>query len=426
MENKVIETKQKKKSGKKIVISMFAVILFLLVSVGGFFGFKYMLPSGKDLFLIAHANLFDTDEEEIENYRKDTELSFDFNGNFLTKKAVDTVKTITVSTQNCKFGDKSIYDFNMQFLNRDFLSFSNIKSQEKTYLTVPQLMNETYASERTNDILSVLLGSDTAADIDVFEGVDKERFEEYLLKYGKKLYENVPSKSFVTTKNKNEKIITFKDSVNRMLYDIVNEIKNDVEFRNFLYEQTSIVYSNFNAKFPYVGTLLNMSEKTEYDKSYNETLDKFMEDIENVQIEISTTVKGRKLVREVIKIVKGEEPLYDVLYDENSVDFIQYKDNLENIHYSYTRKAEGEKIYKNTRFTIDVNEWTKEKVKGQKNFSVIINTTTDKNVFEEITLPEKYVDINTLSEEDKIMIQETAGKNLTELLTSFTLTLLML
>lgn len=421
-----METKPKNKSGKKIIFIILAVILVLCIAAGGFFAFKYVFPSDKDLFLIAHANLLNKDEKEISVYKKNIDLSFDFDGEFLTKKAVDTVKSITVSTESIQLEDRSAYDFNMQFLNKEFLSFSNVKNEETEFLTVPQLMEETYAANDVDDILSILLGSESAADIDIFEGVNKEKLKEYLKKYGTELYDNIPANSFTKTQSDTGKILTFKDSVNRMLYDIVNEIKNDIELRDFLYEQTSIVYTNFNAKFPYAGTLLTVPEKSEYDENYKESLDEFIKSIENAEIEIVTHIEGKKIISETIKILDEDGLLYDISYDENDVDFIQYKDSLENIHYSYTKKIEGTKTHKNTVFTIDVNEWTKEQADGQKNFSVVIDTTTDTNVTEKITIPENYINVMSLTEEEKTAIQETAGKNLTELLTSFTLTLLML
>lgn len=426
MEIEVSENKSKNNNGKKIVFIILTTILVLCAVVGGFFAFKYIFPSDKDMFLMAHANLLEKNNE-LNKYTKDTTISLDFNENFFNQNAVDTVKSLSVSTKSVHLEENvSALDFDMQFLNKTLLSFSSIKCNEKEFLQVPQLSEETYAADAVDDILCILLGSESADDRELFEGVDRETFEEYLKKYGSKLYENIPKSSFVSAKGNNEKVITFSDSVNRMLYDIAAEIRNDIEFRDFLYEQTSIVYTNCNEKFPYAGTLLTVPEKSEYDKNYNETFDEFIKSIENAHIEIVTHISQKRIVSETIKITDNDELLYDISYDENAVDFIQYKDSLENIHYSYTKEIEGTKTYKNTVFKIDVNEWTKEQSTGQKNMSIIIDTEIDENVTEKIVVPDNYVDVASLTEEEKTNIQETASKNLTEILTSFTLTLLLL
>ena len=129
---------------------------------------------------------------------------------------------------------------------------------------------------------------------------------------------------------------------------------------------------------------------------------------------------------ETIKITEGEELLYDVSYDSQKVNFIKYKNSLENIRYLTTEEEEGTVKKKHTEFTIDINEWTKEKSNEQKNISLIIDSSKDENVTEQILIPEKTIDIQSLTEEEKTELQEKVSENLSGLLTSFTLSLLFL
>ncbi len=427
MEKENLQTKHENKKLKKALLISLIAILVVCFAVGGFFAFKYIFPSDKDLFLMAHKNLFSSETESPDIYTKVTNLSFELSGGFNSQKAVDTVESITVSNKNTHFGEgKSSYNFNMQFLNKDFLSFSNVNNGEKEILTVPQLIDKAYASNDAEEVLSVLLGSEAAKDKDIFDGVAEETFEKYLKEYGKKLYDNVPDSAFSSVKENGEKVITFKDSANRLLYDIVNEIKNDTELRDFLYEQTSIIYTNINEKFPYAGTLLTIPTKAEYEESYNESLGEFIKKIENAEIIATAHIEGKKLISESVKITQGTEPAFDISYDDENLNFVQYKDSKEHIHYSSESKTEGTVMQKSTVFSIDINQWTKEQSDTPKMLSIMINSTLDTVVNEEFIPPADYTDISLLTDEEKATIQETVGKNVTELLASFTLALLFL
>lgn len=427
MEKEILETKHKSKKTKKIILIILVTVLAACAVTVSFFALKYMFPSDKDLFLMAHTSLFEKEEKEIEPYTKDTNLSFELKGDFTSRKAVDTVKSISVSTRNTHFGEgKSTFDFNMQFLNKEFLSFVNVDNGEKEILNVPQLTEKSYAASKAEEVLSMLLGSDSAKDIDILEGVDKVTFDEYLKSYGTKLYNNLPNNTFSATKDNDIKTITFTDDVNRMLYDIVTEIRNDNEFRSFLYEQTSIIYTNINAKFPYAGTLMTIPSESEFEENYNKSLDDFIKKIENTKIAAAARIQGRKLLSENIKITDGNDILYDVTYDGGNIDFLQYKDAKEHIHYTTSATVEETKTHRSTVLSVDINEWTKEQTEGQKIVSVIIDSVLDTSITEEYSAPTGYVDIATLTEEEKVKIQEAVSENVTELIASFTLALLFL
>ncbi len=427
MDKENLQTKHENKKTKKVLLISLIAILVVCFAVGGFFAFKYIFPSDKDLFLMAHKNLFSSETESPDVYTKDTNLSFELDGGFNSPNVVETVKSISVSTKNTHFDEnRTAFDFNIQFLNKDFLSFSNVYNGDKEILTVPQLIDESYASNDAEEVLSMLLGSESAKDKNIFDGVDKETFEKYLKKYGKKLYDNVRDSAFASVKENGEKVITFKDDANRLLYDIVYEIKNDTEFRDFLYEQTSIIYTNINEKFPYAGTLLTIPTKAEYEESYNENLSDFVKNIENAKITATAHIEGKKLVSESIKITQGTEPAFDISYDDENLNFVQYKDSKEHIRYSSVSETEGTKIQKNNVFSIDINQWTKEQSDTQKMMSIMINSTLDTVVNEEFIPPADYTDISLLTDEEKAIIQETVSKNVTEILASFTLALLFL
>ena len=99
---------------------------------------------------------------------------------------------------------------------------------------------------------------------------------------------------------------------------------------------------------------------------------------------------------------------------------------MENIRYSKFVEKKGTVTKKHTVLTIDINEWTKEQSDEQKNVSIIIESLKDENVTEQIIIPEKAINIQSLTEEEKTELQETVSENITSLLTSLTLSLLFL
>ena len=427
MENEIFDIKPKNKIWKKLVLTVLVVIVFAGAIVGGYFGYKYLFPTDKELFFMSHLNSFDSVYKEVpEQFYKTGKTTISTEGDFTSQKAAKRFSTTEILTENLKLSDdKTKYDFKMNFLGNDIITTNAVKVGETEVFSFPQLAEKSYGADSYHDVLSVLTGSDKAEDKELLDGVDKEQFELYLKKYLKKLYENLPDSDFASQKDGDTKTITLKTDLNRAIFDIVTEIKNDFELREFLYNQNVIVKTNINKKYAFLGTLIKIPDKDEYDENYEESIDEFIEDIENSIITITIKVdKKRKITSEEIKITSDEKEQWSLSYDENHFSYTGYKDDLLMLKYDTKSDTNGTVTDKETTIIFDVNDYTKEISDKQK--MVTLNTVSkmDTNVSGEIVLPDDYIDIRKISGEEKQKITEEASKNFVTLLATLTMELL--
>ncbi len=429
MENEINSFDRKKRPFKKVVFIFAFVALLFCVIAGAFFAYKYIFPNKKELFLVAHMNLYNEykEKEMPDKFTQTTDISLDFNGDFTSKNVLDKAKTLNLRTKKTKIGDeKESFNLILEFLNRNYITSESVRVGETTVLTIPEFIDKSYASDDAEDVLSMLFGAETSGDdVDIFDNVDEERFEKYLKEYSRKVYKNAPEDSFILAEDNGIKTITFKADVDRLLYEIVNEIKNDIELRDFLYNQTEIVVSNLNKKYPYASSLFTVPSKEEFDSDYKESLENFIKSIENSKITVISTIgKGRRIVKETVICENDEEKQFEITYSEKMSRFIYYNDGKEHLTIDINNSENGTIQENRTVISCDVNDFTKEKVSTQKKVSVILDKKLDTNVEGNITLPEKYIDIKTMTKEEKENDISTVNENITELLTSVTLELL--
>jgi len=414
---------ENKKISKKSVFIIAVIFAVALICV--FLGYRYLFPTDKELFVMAHANLYSEykDKEEPEVFTKESNISFDFTGDFTSKNAVKAAKTLSIMTEETKLEEKSRFIFKSDFLGEEIISSESLKVGDTTVLTIPMLSEKSYGGENSAEILSMLFGAETKAeDIDIFDNVDKEKLKHYLKKYSKKIYNSIPENDFISEGRNGVKIITLKTDADRVLYESSNEIKNDLELRDFLYQQLKIIVSNFNMKYPYAQSLVSVPSKDEFDKSYNESIEDFIKGIKNAEVNIVTEIgKGREILKETFIYSVDGKKQSELIYDENYSSYVGYEDGKEQISINVERDDESHTV---TTISYDINDFTKEKSQGQKIITATINSVFNTNVEDDISLPQDYVDIRTIDEGRRIEIIEEVNENITGFFTFITLELL--
>lgn len=418
----------KKKNMKKVFVIFISVLVFLCAIVGGYFLYKYMFPTDKELFVIAHLNTLEYNEEkeEPEKFTNTTNVSFSTEGDFTSQRVAKSFSTISLLLENTKISeDETEYNVSINFLEDSFLTTNAVKSKGIEVFTIPQLSEESYGADSYEDVLAILLGSEKAKDTEVFENIDKEQLEKYFSKYFKEIYNSIPNNSFKSTKENGLRTIELNLDLNRTLYNTLTKIKADTEFRDFLYEQNKIISENINKKYPYAGEIVKVPKKEEFYKNFEKNIDDYIKNNENSKLVATVKIdNNRRITEENISIISDEQERYSVLYSQNEFSYTAYKDS--NIMFKY--HSVGEKnnniTNKKTDITFDINDFTKEKSEKQKMVTVSIASTTATDVNKTIKLPEKYVDIRNMSKEEKEKLTQKASENFMGLIATITLELL--
>lgn len=423
MEITDIEKKPKKKIWKKVLIYILLGVLTLGILAGGFVLYKYLFPTDKELFFYAIQNtLSDAEEsEEIEKFTEKTTVSIDTEGDFTGKKTAEALSSLELKMETLKTSNESKKtDISFNFLEKELISSDYVKSGDTAYLKIPALSENGYIADDFSDVLALVTGSEEAADIEITDGLDKEKFEEYAEKYIEKLYKNIPSEDFSSEKKGDIKIVTLKTDANRALYDVLKELKGDKEFCEFLYSQQSLIASNFKAKHPYIGSFVSVPDKTEFSENYVKNIDTFIEQIEDEELTISFDVnKKRRIEKTQISISSDEKILYKINHSSKETDIEIYSSGKLLVKIVSEATTKSTVTNRNTSIICDVNDFTKEKSETPKIVTLNIATETDTNVTEKITVPEEYIDIRKISEDEKKNITEQASKKFMMMIAGF-------
>lgn len=427
MENENVVITPKKKTWKKVLLIVLTIVVFAVIVFGGYCLYKYAFPTDKEMFVQAHANLFKEldEDEEPGRFTNTTNISVEASGDFTSKKNAEIFETISVILENTKLSEENTeYNVTVNFLDQVFLTSNAVKSGDTEVLTIPQLSETSYGAESYEDVLTMLLGSEKAEDVEIFDGVDEDKFEDYANKYAIKIYNNVPDSDFSSQKITDGKVITLKSALDRVLYNTLNEIKNDKELRDFMYEQTKIVSNNINKKYPYAGNIVNVPGKDEYYENYEKNIDDFIKNIENSELCITTEIDGRrKIVKENIVILNNGKEQSVISYMPEEFHFVSYKEDVTTMEIVSSNSKNGTITNKKTIISFDINDFTKEKSEEQKMIKIVSDSITDTNVTKEIIMPETFKDIRGMNDNEKAKITEEASKNFVSLIASVTLEL---
>ena len=416
MENENIKSKNKK---IKVILWSILVFVLLAVVISGYFLFRYLNPTGKEMFVLANLNTFKAaqQKEEPVAFTKNTNISFETEGDFTNTDAAKAFATFGISLQNEKVSEDSrAYNVSIDFLGNRFFNSEAVKIGNTDVFTVPQLADGSYASDSYSDVLSLLVGSEKPQQTGYLDGVDKEGFKKHFGKYLKRFYENVTDENVDFTKTDDGYYYSVTDFLNRILYEILVDIREDKELRDFYYEQKNIVYNNVNKKIPYAGTLLTIEDKDEYDDKFAEDIEKLIEDIEDSLITISANIsKDRKIINEIIEVKNDEGTQLYIKYSEENIVIINNDDGKTKLDLCIDTKTENGITYKNLSTTFDINDLTKEKSEEQKLLTIKSESVTDSTKVAEISFPEKYTDIRNITEDEKKEITQTASKKFMEM-----------
>lgn len=417
MENTSIKLNNVKK--KRILLTILSIVVLAVIAIFGYFLFKYFNPAGKELFILANINTYNAaqQKEELASFTKSTNISFETEGDFTNKDAAKAFATFGISLKNTKVSEESrAYNVSIDFLGNRLFDSEAVKIGDTDVFTVPQLAENSYASSSYSDVLSLLVGSEKPKQTGYLDGIDKEGFKEHFGKYLKKFYENITDTNVDFQKNDEGYFYSVTDDLNRLLYEILIEVKADNELRDFYYEQKKIIFDNVNKKIPYAGTLLTIENKDEYDDKFAEDIENLIEDIENSLITITAEIsKDRKIIKEVINVENNEGTQLYIKYSENNIEIINNDDGKTKLNLCIDTKTENGITYKNLSTTFDINDLTKEKSEEQKLLTIISESVTDTNNVAEIKFPTEYTDIRNITEEEKNNITQTASKKFMEM-----------
>ena len=421
MENTNIAKKSKKKMWKKILLISLITVFVAGIAVGGYFLYKYLFPTDKELFIIACENTLEDlkNSKEPERFKNTSVLTFDTEGEFSNPKASDALGTAAVTVDMTKTAkDKKQCNISIDFLDSEFLTAQYTKVGNTEALSIPQLAEGSFCADSYLDILSLVLGSAKSTDVDLTEGFDEKQLEKYYDKYTKKLYKNIPDADFSSKESGNIKIITLKTDLDRAAYDVLTEMKNDKEFCNFLYEQTNLVANNIKRKHPYLSVFISVPQKSEFSQNYKANIDNLIKSIENAEITITINVnKERRIEKTQLKITDNGKEIFSLIRSPQQFDVLVNGEDKMLFKLESTTIENGSITEQNTTLSFDVNDLTKEKTETPKLVLVNLNSKTDTNVSQEINLPQDCTDIRTAPQEVKDNITKQASEKFVEVLT---------
>ena len=419
---------EKKKSPFKIVVILIIAIVIIAVSLGGYFLYKYLFPTKKELFVVSHINTIERldETEEPERFKSTTNVSFKTEGDFTSKKAQKELESASLLIDNTQFSDDaSEFNLALNILGDTFLTAHLVKNDDIEVFSVPQLSEKSYGAESYEDVLALLMGAERPADIDILENVDEVGLKRYFSKYAKEIYNSVPDESFTLTEDGDYKTISFDADLNRTFYSTMTEIKADTEFCSFLYEQEKIIKNNLNRKYPYMGTLFEVLDEDEYKENYKEKIDEFIKSVENSRIIVTAKIdERRQIIEESILITDDGDLKTNIFVSRDKILYENYKDGVLMLKINSDAKKDETTETKKTEITFDINEYTKEQTAGQKLIILTIDSATDTNVSGGVKLPENYEDIRKMSDDEKSEITSTASEKFISLLASVTLGIL--
>lgn len=404
---------------KRLLIITAVIIILAGILVSGWFVFRYLFPSNKELLLLANVNTYNyaQEKDDLGSFTKKTDISFATDGDFTSSTATGAFDTIKISFSNeVKDEEMSKYDVAIDFMGNSFFDCETIKNVDVEVLSAPQLADKSYAADSYSEVLSLLLGSEKPQEIDLYDGIDKEGLKERYGEYLKRVYINIPDGDAILSKNGGKKNIELKTDLNRLLFEVLTDIKNNLELIDFTYDQKAILYENINKKFPYAGTLLTIESKDEFREKFVESIDVFMKDTEESVVVICAEIEKRKIIRESIEIKNNTEQQFYAEYSKDSINVVKFDKGKTFFELNTSNVTEDGKSFKKTVVAVDVNDMTKEKSQEQKIVTITFETEIDTTYVPDIRMPVDYEDIRLMSPEEKESITQTASKKFMELI----------
>ncbi len=409
----------KSKTLKRTVFILVTGVLFFSLLVSGYFFYKYLFPTDKELFLIAHKNTLELLVNEPENFKKTKNISFlteTLNGEFVEDNEKE-ISPLSFDIDGTEYRGNSEYNISVNLNEKDILKSTKVEIDDTEVLTIPKLSDKNLASDSYEEILSLLLGDDVYKNIDISERIDEEQFKKYLLKYSKKIYENIPEESFVLTKSGTVKQIKLNVNLSDAVHGVLEEIKEDLAFREFMYEQNKALAENINKKYPYTTEFIKVADKEEYFKNFNQRIDEFIKKTKNSTVRVQTLIDDKRVILEENMTVEDEKYEQLTLYYSEKAFSTVYYDKYDTVFSLYSKKElNGSKTSEKTQVSFNITENREQGINPQKMFRMIVESTTDTDGLKEIVLPDKYFNIKDMSAEEKNEIRRTAKERLNSII----------
>lgn len=396
---------------KRTILIVLLAVLFLSLLAGGYFLCKYLFPTDKELFLITHKNTLELLDNEPENFKITKNISFlteTLTGDYVEDNEKN-ILPLSFVIDNTEYRDNSEYNVSVNFGEKEVLKSTKVEVDDTETLTIPALSDKSLASDSYEDILSLLLGADVYKNVDISENIDEEQFKIYLLKYSKKIYEKIPEESFSLTKNGDTRQIKLNVKLSDAVHGVLEEIKGDLAFREFMYEQNRKLTENINRKYPYTTEFIKVTDKEEYFKNFDEKIDEFIKNTKNSTVRVQTTIDNKRIILEESMTIEDEKYEQLTLYYSEKAFSMVYYDKYDTMFSLYSKKElNGSQTNKKTQVSFNITEDREQKVNPMKMFRMIIESTTDTEDLKEIVLPDKYYNIEDMSDEEKNEIRRTA------------------
>ncbi len=407
---------------KKILKICICVLVGVTLLVMGTVSYLYFFPTGKLLFAWTHYNLLEDvwNMKEPERYSRALDMDLDISGDLSGAKLLGLLDATSIHVNETKWEKKTAdAELALRYNGADILNAEYSVRGDKAVFHAPQLSKDTYSGESVGEIVTLLMGKQGLdAEKSVSDGVNRGGLKQYILSYGLEWFRSVPDGAFSKKSEHNNKKIILSGKTSKLVSPILKKMKHDTSLRSFLYRQRDKIADNLHSIYAGTKEMMPKMTESEFYAHYAETLDQMIRDMEaeDTDLQVETIVnKKRRIVRESAQITKNGETLFSCTLDEDgNCALWMAKDGETVLDMKNEVKKDGPETY--TTFFLAAGD---KKDETKQYFGVKANAITNTTVTEEaLPLAEEYLDLKSLSAEEKQEIAEDADKRFIKLLAS--------
>ena len=356
--------------------------------------------------------------ENPERYSRTLDMDLDLSGDLSGAKLLGLLDATSIHAKEVRW-EKTAADTEMalRYNGADILQAEYSVRKDTALFHSPQLSKDTYGGENVGEIVTLLLGKQGVdAEKSVSDGVNHGGLKRYILSYGLEWFRSVPGGVFSKKTEKNNQKIILSGKTSELVSPILKKMKNDASLRSFLYRQRDKVATNLHSIYAGTKEIVPEMTEAEFNEQFGELLEQMINDMEseNTDLRVETVVnKKRRIVQESAQITKNGEMLFSCTLDENgNCTLWAAKEGTPVLDMKNAVQKEGTETH--VAFFLaagDEDDETKQYV------GIKAEAVTDTFVTEEVLpLPEEYIDLRSLSAEEKQEIAEDADKRLLKLL----------
>ncbi len=421
----------KRRKTKRVVFVVFMTVVSIVVLTGAFFTYKYFFPSDKQLFSLAHYNTFQdrVKAETVTRYAKTTDVELTVGDGVTDPQMAKALNGLSAHTDYLQQSEtQSRNDFTLKFMGGDLIAAKSVKDGGVTVFSSPQMADAAYAGNSTGEILSVLLNAQGVnTNRNILEGVDREGFSKFLKKYGLKLYSDLPNTAFSSVKINGTTTVRLSAKAVQLFSGIVGQLRADSELKSFLYTQRQQIVKNMNEVYEPSALLLSGISQSEFDRSYLECLDSFLANMahSNAEVELTAKInKHRRVESETLKISIDGVPAAELaLNGGGTVHAAAFKEDG-SVLFRFEKDAQTTGTVTNSVTSVLLD--TAQSGQEPKTIQLSVTSATNQAVPQtEIHLPEQFVELSSLSMEERQGLANEVNQRLTGVFTRAALGFLM-